>query len=242
MKPLLVTRPKPDAETQAARLRALGLGAQVEPLLRIEFLPAPPLDLKGISGLIVTSGNALRALERHPQLDDLKSQRLFAVGDATAALARKQGFFHVLAGPGDAASLAALVARECAQRPGTLLHLSGERRAFDMRRALSAASLRLEEAVLYRTEDADDFSPAGRAAIGAGNLSGVLLMSPATARVYARLIGRHGLAEAAREIEHFCLSPAVAAALDPIGLRHVNVAEMPKEDHLLALVSDRLAN
>lgn len=242
MKTLLVTRPRPGADAQAAKLRDLGFDALVEPLLHIDYAPAAELPLGGVQALLVTSANALRALERLPREAVPRSLPLYAVGEATAALARELGFATVVAGPGDGAGLAALIARDCSAHKGALLHLAGERLAFDMGTALAVTGHELRVVTLYRALDAERLSDAARAAMATGALSGVLLMSPATADVYARLVSAAGLTRAAASMQYFCLSRAIADRIAVIGLRDVNVAATPKEDDLLALVSRRLAN
>jgi uroporphyrinogen-III synthase len=123
-----------------------------------------------------------------------------------------------------------------------MLHLAGERISFDMKVALAATGHELRTAILYRAVDAEGFSETAHDAIATAQLAGILLMSPATAGVYARLVGSTGLKEPAHGMQYFCLSGAVAERITAIGLRSVNVAATPTEDDLLALVSQRLAS
>ena len=93
---VLVTRPHPDDETTAAALRARGFEVLLAPMLRFEPV-AFHEDLDARYGaVIVTSANAVRGIE------SLKGHRLlelplFAVGEHTAAAARRAGFTHVIA-------------------------------------------------------------------------------------------------------------------------------------------------
>ncbi|MGE0613511.1 MAG: uroporphyrinogen-III synthase [Hyphomicrobiales bacterium] len=242
MKTLLVTRSRPGADEQAAKLRALGFGGLVEPLLHIEYVSAPEISLDGAQGLVVTSANALRAVELLPADAVPRSLPLYAVGDATAGHARRLGFTSVVAGPGDGEGLAALIVDGVKPGAGALLHLCGERLAFDMAAALGARGYEMRGTVVYRAHDAGALSRRAREHIATGRLAGALLMSPATAAVYAGVVARAGLSDAARSMQYFCLSRNVADRIAGLGLRHVNVAATPKEDDLLALVSDRLAN
>src|SRR5437870_4476679 len=113
---VLVTRPSPDNDRSAAALRAQGFEVLLAPMLRFERV-ALPGDLGSEFGaVIITSGNALRAVA--PQLKDspLKRLPLFAVGEQTASAARDAGFVKVIVAEGDSAALRDLVAASAKQR------------------------------------------------------------------------------------------------------------------------------
>src|SRR5215472_11969636 len=104
---VLVTRPLPDNEATAAALRARGFEAMSAPMLRFEPVPFSGLD-GDYGAVIVTSANALRAVEG--QLGEgLLKLPLLAVGETTAAAARKAGFAKVIAADGEAGALRDLV-------------------------------------------------------------------------------------------------------------------------------------
>ncbi len=66
---VLVTRPEPDGERTAAKLRARGCEVMLAPLLRVETVDA---DLDGAWHVVaLTSVNAVRAIAGHPKLQDL---------------------------------------------------------------------------------------------------------------------------------------------------------------------------
>ena len=93
---VLVTRPSPDSETTAAALRARGFEVMQAPMLRFEPVACSGLDAD-YGAVIVTSANALRAVEG--RLEGLLKRPLFAVGETTAAAARKAGFGKVSSKP-----------------------------------------------------------------------------------------------------------------------------------------------
>jgi uroporphyrinogen-III synthase len=236
---ILVTRPEPDAMRQAERLVELGHEALLAPLLRIEFLPGVQLDLAGVDALIVTSRNALRALEVHPQRAETVERPLFAVGDATAKLARELGFSDITSGPGTGEGLARLI--EERSKGGTFLHLSGEAVAFDLKAALAAAGSEVRQAVLYRAVPATTLPPEAVAAIEDGRLDGVILMSPRTGTTFAGLVRRHALEGPAARLICYCPSQAVAQAVRPLGAR-LRVAANPGEEDVLALIAAEAAS
>jgi uroporphyrinogen-III synthase len=85
---VLVTRPHPDNEATARALRDRGFAAALAPMLRFEPV-ALARDLEGFGAVVVTSANALRAVEA--QLAPLLQLPLFAVGEHTAAEAKRRG-------------------------------------------------------------------------------------------------------------------------------------------------------
>ena len=85
----LVTRPAEEAATLAAALALLGVEAFVEPLMQIHYRASEALDLTGVQAILCTSGNGVRALAR---ASSERGVALLAVGDATAARARAEGF------------------------------------------------------------------------------------------------------------------------------------------------------
>src|SRR5271170_1980028 len=102
---VLVTRPHPDNETTAATLRARGFGVLLAPMLRFESLAFQD-DLDADYGaVIVTSANALRGFEQHPEGRRLLELPLFAVGEHTAAAGRHAGFATVNTAKGGVSSL-----------------------------------------------------------------------------------------------------------------------------------------
>src|SRR5882757_2587529 len=106
---VLVTRPLPDGETTAADLRARGFEAIAAPMLRFEPFGFRDDEDVAYGAVIVTSVNALRAVEPGLSGSSLLKLPVFAVGERTAAAARAAGFADVIAGEGDAAALRDLV-------------------------------------------------------------------------------------------------------------------------------------
>jgi uroporphyrinogen-III synthase len=237
---LLVTRPLEDARLQAGRLAALGHEAVLAPLLTVEPVPGIALPLEDAQALIVTSRNALRALAAHPARDRALALPLIAVGEATAREAERFGFKSVTVGEGIAESLLPLIAQRFAPSKGPLVHLAGETLAYDLKGALEARGFELRQPVLYRARAAEALPPEVVAELKAGKIDGVILMSPRTATIFAALMRKHGVTEAAR-LRCYCLSPSVAKAAAPLGAPLL-VAARPREEDVLALLSSDAAS
>jgi uroporphyrinogen-III synthase len=232
---LLVTRPEPDATRQAMLLAARGHEPVLAPLLAIETAIEMPLELDGAQALIVTSRNALRALATHRELAASLQLPLFAVGEATAKAAAELGFAKVTSGPGTGEGLSRLIADALDPNAGALVHLSGETVAFDLKSALQAKGFTLRQPVLYRAVAATRLPESALALLNAGELDGVILMSPRTAAIFAALVVRADALTQAARLDCYCLSAAVAQAVETLKARAI-VAARPSEEDILALL------
>ena len=232
---VLVTRPEPDARGEADKLRARGYEPVLAPLLEIEFLKGVPLDLDGAQAVVITSRNALRALADHPQRKEVAALPLFAVGEATAWAGRQFGFSEVTIGPGTGAGLPPIIRREVHPEKGPLVHIGAEKVAFDLQGALEEDGFELRRVVLYRSHPVETLPGAVIADLASGEISRVLLLSPRTARTFARLAQRHGVVTETKGLVCYCLSKAIAEAVAPLGFT-VRVPQHAREEDLLALL------
>jgi uroporphyrinogen-III synthase len=167
---VLVTRQREQAQQLVDALSAQGFDVVVHPLIRVEPLSDAPIDVSNYDCVIVTSPNGARQLARrmveHPT-------SIAAIGPGTSEALEVEGLnvsyeadVHTQEG----------LAAELAGRPGRKLFVG----------ALGARSLLAEELgadfiALYQTHELDvgDLPEADL----------VLLMSPSTARAYARAGG-----------------------------------------------------
>ena len=230
---LLVTRPEPDANETAGRLRALGHTVLIAPMMRIAFAPEPA-GLAPPAALLLTSRNAVRALERWPSADAWRRLPAYAVGGATAALARDTGFTDVREGGGDAAALANLVRADFDKATGQILYPAGRDRSADVAGTLAGFTVTTVEA--YRAVAATQLDPTIAAAIKSATIDGALFFSRRTATILADLVNAAGVGEGLRRAVFFALSAVVAEPLVGLQPADIAVAARPDEESLLALV------
>jgi uroporphyrinogen-III synthase len=219
---IVITRPRPQAEALAVRLRAEGHDCLIEPMLEIEPLPGARPSLEGVQAIVLTSANAVPALFEH-------ARRLpaYAVGEATAAAARAAGCSRIIVAEGDAKRLGGLIAARCRPGDGALLHLSGEEAREGLADALKPAGLELRRHVVYRAICARSLSQRLQAALRRRTIGAVLLFSPRTARTFADLVRKAGLEEGLEGAAALCLSAAVAEEVRALGWSEVRVAKSP---------------
>jgi uroporphyrinogen-III synthase len=231
---VLVTRPQPDASHTAARLTAMGHAALVQPLLAITFT-LPPGGLPAPAAILVTSQNALRALEQWPEAASWRGVSLFAAGPATARAAEAQGFRNVRRGVGDAGALAEIVRSQLPRGAGPILYPAARDRAGALEGRLTAAGYDVRVIEAYRADAATAFDPPVRAAFEVGWTDGVLLYSRRTALAFHDLAVAEGLTARMAGICFYVISEQVAEVVRPLG-GTVQIAERPDEDTLLALI------
>jgi len=232
---LLNTRPAEDAAPLTQALEARGHVVTPAPLLDIQFDTDAAPDLAGVAGLLATSANGVRAFARSSSRRDLP---LYAVGDATARAATGAGFDQVRSAAGDVATLANLVIEHCDPAAGALLHVAGTRVAGDLAGRLEAAGFDVRRAVLYRAGTAQSLPDAVLAGLKSGTIDGVMFFSPRTARQFVTLLTDAGLELAVASADVFCLSAAVAEAVDVLNWRSVHIAARPDQDALLRLIDE----
>jgi uroporphyrinogen-III synthase len=233
----LVTRPRAEAALLAEALAARGMAALLEPLLDIHFRdPGNPPDLAGAQAVLCTSANGVRAFAR---LSTERALPVFAVGEATAARTRAEGFFDVHSAGGAVGDLVALVSGCLRPDAGRLLHIAGSLVAGDLAGELRARGFTVERAVLYEARPVATLSAATVRALAAGIVDVALFFSPRTAAIFARLADQAGIVEATRHIAAISISAAADAALDTLRFRARLIAARPDQPALLAVL-DRL--
>ena len=154
---VLVTRPREDAESLIAALAIRAIEALVEPLMEIHWQALEALNLAGVQAVLCTSANGVRALAR---ASGERRAPLLAVGDATAARARAEGFDRVESAGGDVRDLARLATARLRPENGPLLHVAGNVVAGDLAGLLCARGFAVERRVLYEARAAAALSTA----------------------------------------------------------------------------------
>ncbi|WP_374307200.1 uroporphyrinogen-III synthase [Dongia sp.] len=236
---ILITRPREDADSFAAALAARDIEVTVEPLLRIQPITVPEIDLGGVQALLFTSANGVRCFAAIHARRDLK---VFAVGDASAVTARSLGFVTVESASGDVDSLATLVADRLNPADGALLHAAGSSLAGDLKGQLEASGFTVKRVALYDAVPASELSPSTLMNLRLGGIDAIALFSPRSARTFVQLwrgsqqpdAGGEGLSR----VTALCLSAAVAREVKDLDWRRIEIATRPDTSSLLALVTE----
>jgi len=234
---VLVTRPQPDDEATAAALRARGFEVLKAPMLRFEPVAFQD-DADAVYGaVIVTSTNALRGIEPHLQNSRLLKLPLFAVGERTAATARRSGFENVISADGDAAGLRdcvlASVKTKDLKKASPLLYLAGADLARDLAGELGEQGFTVVTHTTYRMSPVSNLPRDICDAFAAHRIEAVLHYSRRSARVFLEAARSGGVEISALAIPQCCISAPVASILRDAGASQVMVAGRPDENALL---------
>ena len=211
---VLVLRPEPGASVTVERARRHGLDALAVPLFVVEPVDWRAPDPNGFEGLLLTSANAVR--HGGPQLRTLRTLKVYAVGEATARLAREAGFEIAMVGDSGVDRLVGSIDPDL-----RLLHLCGADRREPRRQNIAPM-------IVYRSKEL------GSPDLSTASGSVALIHSPRAGRRLAEIAGDRG------SIAIAAISRAAADAAGA-GWKTVAVADQPSDDALLALAA-RLCN
>jgi uroporphyrinogen-III synthase len=227
---VLVTRPHPDNEATALALRERGFEAVLAPMLRFEQVPLPDELDAGFDAVVVTSANALRAVEA--QLNPLLALPLFAVGNHTAAEARRLGFTQVISADGDAAKLRGRLRKDLKKKARRLLYLAAADLSRDLATDLGEHGFEVVTRTTYRMVALAGLSREARDAFAANEVEAVLHYSQRTARAFLEAARAEGVEITALALPQCCISANVAAILHEAGAVQVLSAASPDENAL----------
>ncbi|MGH6678477.1 MAG: uroporphyrinogen-III synthase [Bradyrhizobium sp.] len=241
---VLVTRPYPDNEATAAKLRARGLEVLLAPMLRFE--PTAFHDEPGTryDAVVVTSSNALRALAPQFAETRLLHLPLFAVGEQTAATARAIGFAKVVSADGDALALQGRLIESVRARQlkktSRLLYLAGAELSRDLAGELDRRGFRVETRPTYRMVALPTLPRDACEAFATGGLLAVLHYSRRSAAAFVEAVRTDGIEISALAVAQCCMSANIGAVLREAGAMQVMASATPDENALFEVLDRAL--
>jgi uroporphyrinogen-III synthase len=241
---ILVTRPQPDNEATAAALRAKGLNVLLAPMLRFEPVAFHDDADARYGAVIVSSANAIRAIEAH-LTGRLLALPLFAVGERTAEAARRTGFQSIAVAAGNAEALrdliVASVRAKTLKKASTLLYLAGADLAGDLAGELGERGFSIVTHTTYRMIPVLSLPQDACDAFAANKVEAVLHYSRRSARAFLDAVRAAGVEISALAIPQCCISDAVASVIRDVGATQVMVARSPDENGLFEALERTLA-
>jgi uroporphyrinogen-III synthase len=234
----LVTRPREESESLASALAARGVSTVIEPMMQVHYRVATALDLATVQAILCTSANGVRALAR---VTGERRLPLFAVGEATAARARAEGFAAVESAGGAVADLVRLATERLRPQNGGLLHVAGNVVAGDLVGALRARGFVIERRVLYEARPVGALSASAVWALRSGTIDLALFFSPRTAAIFVRLANIAGVVPYCRKITALAISADADTVLAGLPWRNRLVSETPNRPALLDALDSVLA-
>ncbi|OSP54667.1 hypothetical protein BV911_11415 [Pseudoruegeria sp. SK021] len=214
---MLITRPQAQSERFAQTCqRVFGPQMQIviSPVLKI--VPRrTKIDLTGLTGLIFTSENGVRAFAA---LSHDRSLPAYCVGPRTADVARQIGF-RATQGTGGAEALANQIA--AAPTHGPLLHVHGVTVAGDIKGVLTQRGIPVRTQVIY---DQLEY-PLSKAAHDLLSEPAPVLLPVFSPRTATLLLP--ALVPARALLQIAAISPAVAVSLQKLHTARIDVAAQP---------------
>ncbi|MDX1922350.1 MAG: uroporphyrinogen-III synthase [Alphaproteobacteria bacterium] len=239
MKPvILITRAIEHATATQKDVEALGADTLLAPLMDIQPVKGVEPISATTSALIITSRNALAGIKN---LANIETIPMFIVGKETATLFKDAGFKHIVATAEQSADLPRLIKASVQPHAGALLHITSEHAHTEFYEPLLDAGFGIDQRLVYTADAIKQFDEATQAAIQHNKLSGVLFYSARTADIFNGLITAAGLQASTKQLSAFCLSNAVAAALDKAGWKSLFVAKSPTHQAMMDCLRDCLA-
>lgn len=231
---ILVTRPQPECNKTADRLRDLGHVVDEVPLLTFEASPPGHLDLVDVAALAFTSRRAVAVMAAHRQISDLCLLPVFTVGEATASACREAGFSTVQSANGDVAALARLIAEQHKEfGAGVILYPAAKDRAGDLESHLAQNGRACRTMPVYQMVAVQEISADIVGAIGAGEYDRVLIFSKRTAEILVALLKKSNLHHIFSSMPVYAISGQAAAPFE--GMARTQIPDAPREDALLQL-------
>lgn len=184
-----------------------------------------------VAATLLTSGNAVASCPR-----SLHSFPAFTVGSATAWLAERAGFKHVVSADGDAVALARLVATTLTPPDGPLFVPAGQGQSIELAVSMRRLGFRVIRRVAYQAVGVEILPDAATSGLQDGNLMAALFYSAQTSRHFVRLVTAAGLDKFVGNVEAVSISERAAMALRSLPWRRIRVAKMPNQDAMLVLL------
>lgn len=231
MRSVLVTRPQPVADEFAEKLRREGYNAYVAPMMEYVGLEADPGDLSVYQAIVFTSAQAVQFFA--PRVAD-RNLAVLAVGDATAAAARKAGFEKVFSARGSSEDVAELIKSKTPELElKKVLHPCSDDTADDIGAAVTSLGVDVVQLPVYKAQFLDALPPEVQAALERGDIDVVTVFSTRTAENFVRLLLQKNLRGVSARLEAVCISPTVATMLKELPWRTVRIARQPRMEAVM---------
>jgi len=220
---VLLTRPLAESQALAREISDMGLKTVIAPLTEIIPVAAQLPDFKKFDALVFTSANGVRAFAAATGFRD---KPVYAVGDATASVARDNGFSDVRSCGG---TIDEVNKRLTADKTGVVLHIRGVH-------AAGAVRAPSETLVLYDAVAVKTLSDVCIESLKSGQIESVLFFSPRAGKIFTDIVKAGGLESVVKPIKALCLSHQVLDSVKGLPWAKIRVAAAPEKAKILDLL------
>ena len=204
---VVITRAENEARGMAKAVEGLGCEPLVAPMLDINY-PETEIDLEGVQGVVVTSSNAVRALEKGTEIRDIP---LYCVGPQSRKNAEAAGFINVSNSFGGVKNLPVFVRREADPTKGPIVYLHGGNLTGNPLQDLANMGFKVRGKKVYSAGPVDKLPDNVREAFEGSEIPEfVTLFSIRTYKLFRSAMQNEGLLPKLKDTTAVCISPAVA--------------------------------
>lgn len=235
MPKLLLTRPYEDSLSLASKLEALNIKTLISPVLTLQYFQDLVFPHTYFTA-IVTSRHAIRALA----LNNLeRSIPIIAVGDATAEMAEKLGFYRVSRGENTAKSLINFIL-EKVPTSQPLVYAHGKTIKYYLHDILEEEGYSIQNLIVYDAVARTELSPDIMEALKTDQLTHVAFFSERSVNIFFQQIKNHGLENVIQSLEAIAFSQDIAQQLFGARWKTVHVLEYPSLNNFLQFCGSKL--
>lgn len=230
---VLLTRGSEESAETARALKALGHQVVEAPLIEIVWRDLPELPAGPFTGMILTSRNGLRFLERQADKKQFQDLPLAVVGERTARLAAERGYSVEIVTEN---VLALITEVETRWPQGRLLYPRGKDVSYDLAVSLANQKRQLIEIIAYEAAARPHLPQQVIAALTAGEIEAALFYSRRTAELFRQAQAGLRPVMPLTRVRAYCLSAAIAEVLPAEMFAGIEIAARPDEAALLGLL------
>jgi uroporphyrinogen-III synthase len=203
-------------------------------------LPADAGDISAYQAIVFTSAQAVQFFSGHPEAYHLP---VLAVGDATAAAARKAGYKTVYSAKGNSINVSELIKAETPELElKRVLHPCSDDTAGDIGAAVAAMGVEVVRLPVYKAEFLNSLPEDVTAALRRGAIDVVTVFSARTAENFVRLMLKQDLRGVSARLEAVCISENVATTLKELPWRVVHIARQPRLEAVMEALREKTAD
>jgi len=238
---ILITRASGDETGMMEMLQQSGHRVIHEPVTSIYLDHTRRQDLQAAlssepDAIIVTSRHAVQALSL---LSDIRDVFLICVGESTAETAESLGFSRAMSAGGTVERMAENILASY-DEDTRFLYLSAEHVRADLAAMLSQHGVSVERLVLYAAVASEQISDVVAEHLRRRQIDAVTFMSQRSAEIFTALLAKADLLESITCLKAFCISRAVADALEHQPWQQVYVSEEPTLASMVECVDNAL--
>lgn len=222
---VLVTRPIEDSADIATQIQQKDYQVECCPFLKLVLHDVKIANLSRYCGLVFTSRNAVRSFCENTLNRTLP---VWAVGDATANVARENGFQDVHSAGGDVRALREIL--PVAEQSKPLLYVRGEHISQELDLPY------VDEIIAYHTEIIKEIPLNTLKLIARGEFSDILFFSKRTASAFVESVQQLENYEGLKATRGLCLGDSMVNFVSVLPWKSIEVAKHPTKESIVALL------